>query len=126
LAVGKDSGVAPSSLRFDATSQFWSLGSIERMKFEKPSADECRELVQRLRGKTIEEIVVMFGSPARETGSRKEERVGDDVPFVVEIRRTLTFYGVGKTIHRLKVVERIDGQFEFQMQGREIVDDPAA
>jgi len=96
------------------------------MKFERPSLDEYKELVQRLRGKTVEEIVAMFGPPARETGPRKEERVGDGVPFVVEIRRTLTFYDVGKTIHRLKVVERTDGQFEYQMQGREITDEPAA
>ena len=88
--------------------------------------DEFRELVQRLRGKTVEEIVAMFGPPTRETGPRKQERIGDGVSYVVEIRRTLTFYGVGQTIHRLKVVELIDGQFEYQAQGREMADKPTA
>jgi hypothetical protein len=88
--------------------------------------DECKELVERLRGKNAEEIIGIFGQPARETGVRKEERVGDGVPFVVEIRRTLTYYDIGKTIHRLKVVERIDGQCEFYFSGQEIPDEPAA
>jgi hypothetical protein len=96
------------------------------MRFEKPSIDECNVLIGRLRGKSAEEIIGIFGQPARETGARKEDRVGDGVPFVVEIRRTLTYYDIGKTIHRLKVVERIDGQCELHMAGKEIPDEPAA
>ena len=106
--------------------ELWTLGRFRAMKkFEKPSADECRELVHRIHGKTVEEIVTMFGPPARETGPRKEERLADGVPWVVEFRRTFTFYGVGKTIHRLIVAEQIDGQLEFRMQGREIADEQA-
>jgi len=95
-------------------------------KFEKPSPDECRELVSRLRGKTFDEIIAMFGPPARDQGPRKEERLADGLPCVVEFRRTLTFYGVGKTIHRLIVAEQGDGQFEYQMAGREISEEHAA
>ena len=95
---------------------------IARMKLKRPSLDESRELVHRLRGKTVDEIVTMLGPPACETGLRKEERVGDGVPFVVGIRRTLTYYNIGKTIHRLKVVERIDGQCELHMAGKEVPD----
>ena len=94
-------------------------------KFEKPSVDECKALVQRLQGKTAEEIITMFGSPAHEQGSRTEERTADGKPWVVEVQRSFEFYGVGKTIHRLGVVERADGQFEYHMRGREIVDEHA-
>src|ERR1019366_8783665 len=63
-------------------------GCFERMRFEKPSMDEYRELVKRLAGKTAEEIIGILGQPARETGARKEDRLADGVPWVVEIRRT--------------------------------------
>jgi len=96
------------------------------MRFETPSRDECQRLIERLRDKRAEEIVGILGQPARETGARKEERLYDGVPRVVEIRRTLFFYDIGQTVHRLKVVERIDGQCELHMSGREIPDDPAA
>jgi hypothetical protein len=95
-------------------------------KFERSSQEECRELVSRMRGKTFEEIVAMFGPPARELGPRKEDRLADGVPWVVEFRRTVFFHGVGKTVHTLIVAEQTDGQFEFQMRGREIADENAA
>src|SRR5215472_3929929 len=95
-------------------------------QFEKPSLEECRELVSRIHDKTVEELIAMFGPPAREQGPRKEERLADGVPEMVELRRTLTFYGVSKTVHRLIVSERADGQFEYRMQGREVVDEHAA
>jgi hypothetical protein len=68
----------------------------------------------------------MFGPPAREQGPREEERLADGVPWVVEFQRTLTFCGVGKTIHWLIVAEQADGQFEYRMQGKEIADEKAA
>ena len=77
--------------------------------------DEYRELVKRLAGKTAEEIIGILGQPARETGARKEDRLADGVPWVVEIRRTLIYFDVGPTIHRLRVNERVDGQCELQM-----------
>ena len=95
-------------------------------KYEKPSLDECKELVGRLHGKTAEEIIAMFGPPTRERGPRTEERLAGDVPWVVEIRRSFVFYGVGKTIHRLGVIERADGKFEYEMQGKALTDDHAA
>jgi hypothetical protein len=94
-------------------------------KFERPSVDECRALIRKLHGKTAEEIIAMFGPPAHERGPRTEERTADGKPWVVEVRRSFVFYGVGKTIHRLGVVERADGKFEYHMQGREIVDENA-
>jgi len=96
------------------------------MRFEKPSIDECKVLIERLRGKSAEQIVGVFGQPGRETGARTEERLADGVPWVVEIRRTLTYFDIGPTIHRLRVIERVDGQCELQMSGQEIPDEPAA
>ena len=95
-------------------------------KFEKPSFDEVKELVRRLHGKTVEEMIAMFGPPARERGARTDERLADGVPWVVEIRRELMFRDVGPTIRRLMVTERMDGKFEFSMQGKEIADETAA
>jgi hypothetical protein len=95
-------------------------------KFEKPSQDECRELVHRIHGKTVDEIIAMFGPPARELGFRKEERLADGLPRIVEFRRTVVFHGVGKTIHTLIVAEQTDGQLEFRMQGKEIVAEHSA
>lgn len=96
------------------------------MSFEKPSIDECRALVSRLREKSADEIIAILGKPARETAERKEERLAEGVPWLVEIRRTLTYFDIGPTIHRLKVVERIDGQCELYMSGRKIPDEPTA
>jgi len=88
--------------------------------------DECRELIKRLAGKTADEVIGILGQPARETGARKEERLADGKPWVVEIRRTLKYFDVGPTILRLRVTERVDGQCELQMSGREIPDEAAA
>jgi hypothetical protein len=95
-------------------------------KFEKPSLNECKEMIHRLQGKTVEEMIVMFGQPTHEQGSRTENRLANGKPWVVEVRRSFVFYGVGKTIHRLGIVELADGKFEFHMRGREIVDEKAA
>ncbi len=73
------------------------VGRFALMRFEKPSMDECKELIGRLRGKSADEIIGIFGQPARETGARKEERLADGVPWVVEIRRTLTYFDIGPT-----------------------------
>jgi hypothetical protein len=94
-------------------------------KFEKASFEEFKELVHRLQGKTAEEMIVMFGPPARERGPRTDERLADGVPWVVEIRRELIFREIGTTIRRLVVSERMDGKFEFSAQGKEIVDELA-
>jgi hypothetical protein len=96
------------------------------MRFERPSAEESKALVLRLVGKATDEIISILGQPARETSARTEERLADGKPRVVEIRRTLTYFDVGPTIHRLKVIERADGKHEFQMAGREISDEAAA
>jgi len=88
--------------------------------------DEFRELVKRLAGRTAEDIISILGQPARETGPRKEDRLADGKPWVVEIRRTLIYFDVGPTIHRLRVNERADGTCEFQASGREISDEPSA
>jgi hypothetical protein len=95
-------------------------------KFETPSRDECYELVGRLTGKTVEQMIEMLGPPARKSGARIEERLADGVPWVVEIRRELIFRNIGTTISRLVVTERADGKFEFGMQGREITDETVA
>ena len=80
--------------------------------------DECQELIRRLRGKSAEEIIGILGPPTCESGARKEDRLADGVPWIVEIRRTLTYFDIGPTIHRLRVIERVDGQCELQMSGR--------
>ncbi len=94
-------------------------------KFEKPSLEEFKELVHRLQGKMVEDMIVMFGPPVRERGPRTDERLADGVPWVVEIRRELMFRDIGPTIRRLVVTERMDGKFEFSAQGKEIVDEHA-
>ena len=94
-------------------------------KFEKPSLDECKELVHRVEGKTVEEMIAMFGPPVIEHGRRIDERLADGAPWVIEIRRELMFHDVGPTVHRLVVTERMDGKFEFSMQGRVIADETA-
>lgn len=96
------------------------------MRFERPSAEESKALVLRLVGKTADEIIGILGQPARESGPRKEDRIYGSVPTVVEIRRTLTYFDVGPTIHRLRVIERADGKCEFQMAGQEISNESAA
>jgi len=68
----------------------------------------------------------MFGPPAKDLGYRKEDRLADGHPWIVEFRRTVVFHGVGKTIHTLIVAEQTDGQFEYRMQGREIAQEHAA
>lgn len=95
-------------------------------KFEKPSFEEFKELVHRLQGKTVEDMIAMFGPPARERGPRTDERLADGVPWIVEIRRELIFRDIGPTIHRLVVTERADGKFELSAPGKEIIDDRAA
>ena len=95
-------------------------------KFEKPSLEEFKELVQRLQGKTVEDMISMFGPPTREHGPRTHERLADGVPWIIEIRRELMFRDIGPTIRRLVVTERADGEFEFNAQGKEKVHEPAA
>ena len=87
-------------------------------RFEKPSLKEFEELVHRLQGKTVENVIAMFGPPARERGPRTDERLADGVPWIVEIRRELMFRDIGPTIHRLVVTERADGKLELSAQGR--------
>ena len=94
-------------------------------KYEKPSLQEFKGVVRRLQGKTVEDMITMFGPPARERGPRTDERLADGVPWVVEIRRELIFRDIGPTIRRLVVTERMDGKFEFSAQGKEIVDEHA-
>ena len=92
-------------------------------KFDKPSLEECKELVQRLQGKTVEDLIAMFGSPVRESGRRTDKRSVEGKPWIVEIRRELMFHNIGPTIRRLLVTELINGQFEFYMNGKEILDE---
>jgi len=94
-------------------------------KFEKPSFEVFKELVRRLHGKTVDDMIAMFGPATRERGPRTDERLADGVPWVVEIRRELIFRDIGPTIRRFVVTERMDGKFEFSAQGKEIVDEQA-
>ena len=35
-------------------------------KFERPPLEDCKELVQRLHGKSVDEIIELLGQPTRE------------------------------------------------------------
>jgi len=64
---------------------------------EKASLDEYKELVHRLEGKTVEEMIAIFGRSVREHGREYETFVS---------RRNssgVVFHDVGPTVHRLVV-----------------------
>ena len=65
----------------------------------------------------------MFGPPVREGGQRTDKRLAEGRPWIVEIRRELMFHDVGPTIRRLLVTELMNGQFEFYVNGKEIIDE---
>ena len=90
-------------------------------RFEKPSLGECEKLVRHLQGKTVEQMIEMFGRPVRESGHRTDERLAEGKPWIVDIRRELMFHDIGPTVRRLLVTELMNGKFEFSMNGKEIV-----
>jgi uncharacterized protein (TIRG00374 family) len=62
---------------------------------------------------------------ARQTEAKNEERLANSVPGTVGIRRTLTPFDIRPAIHRLRVIEPVDGLCELRMSGREIPDKSA-
>jgi hypothetical protein len=89
-------------------------------RFAKASVQECRELLHRLHGRTLQQLIGMFGAPAREIGPRtREDGLPDGQVQLVELKRTSLFHDVSPTIHRLFATERGDGKFEYHMQGKE-------
>jgi len=92
-------------------------------RFRKPPLDDCKALIEMLRGKTVEEITAMFGPAVREHGPERSERTANGEAWVVAFRRSLMFRDVTPTIHRLAVFELTDGKLEFSMQGAEITDE---
>jgi len=93
-------------------------------KFERPPLHDIEQLVQRLRGKSVDQIIVMLGQPARVLGPESNERhYCDGRSEVIEFLRTLEFIGVESTIHRFIVFERNDGKLEFGFHGKELESD---
>jgi len=90
-------------------------------KFEKPSFEEFKELVHRLQGKTVEDMIAMFGPPAREHGPRTDERLAEGVPWVVEIRRELMFRDIGPTIRRLVVTSAWTASLSSAHKGKRLL-----
>jgi len=89
-------------------------------QFERPPVEDCKELVQRLHGKSVDEIVELLGPPTREWPASSNTRYYEDRTETVLFRRTLEFRGVTTTIHSLLVFERTDGKFELNFRGEEL------
>ena len=82
--------------------------------FEPSSQEQLKQFLDRLRAKSIDEIISLFGRPARELGPFKRERTHwDGKTESVEYCRSVGFMGAGSTAHILWVYERSDGQLEF-------------
>ena len=82
--------------------------------FEPKSKDELQQLFARLRSKSVDEIISLYGAPSRELERFQRERIHWDAKReVVEYRRALGFLGRGSTDHILWVYERSDGELEF-------------
>ena len=89
-------------------------------QFECPPLEDCKELVQRLRGKSVAELIELLGKPARKWPASSNTRYYGDRIETVQFRRTLEFRGVSPTIHSLLVFERSDGKFELNFRGKEL------
>jgi hypothetical protein len=90
-------------------------------KFELPSLEEVDQLEQRLKGKTIDEIISLLGLPAKELGpGRREGHCDQCGPYVVEFSRRVEILGVGVTVQRLVLAQIRDGGTEFTFCGKEI------
>jgi hypothetical protein len=82
--------------------------------FEPKSTEQLKEFFDGLRTKSVDELIALFGAPARELGPFQRERVHwDGKTDVVEYCRALGFLGMGTTAHILWVYERSDRQLEF-------------
>jgi hypothetical protein len=83
--------------------------------FEPSSTEQLKQFFDGLRAKPINEIIALYGTPAREVGYARRQRVHwDGRTEIVEYRRTLGFLGTGTAEHLLWVYERSDGKLEFQ------------
>ena len=89
-------------------------------QFERPPLEDCKELVQRLRDKSVDEVVKLLGQPARVWPASSNTRYYGDRTETVQFRRTLEFRGVATTIHSLLVFERSDGKLELHFRGKEL------
>ena len=82
--------------------------------FEPKSKEEVQQFFDGLRSKSMDEIISLYGVPARQLGERHRQRIHwDGKAEVVEYRRVLGFLGTGRADHILWVYERSNGDIEF-------------
>jgi hypothetical protein len=94
------------------------LGKMK--KHVPPSRQECDEVIARIKGKSLGEIINILGAPTRELKPFKEQRVMGDQQQSVEFLRILEFSGVAPTVSLFWVYLRADGRLEFRAHGRDI------
>ena len=76
--------------------------------------EQHKEFFDSLRSQPLDNIVILYGPPARELGPFKRERIHwDGKVEVVDYRRVLGFLGKGSTAHILWIYERSDRGLEF-------------
>jgi hypothetical protein len=80
------------------------------------------ELAQRLAGKSLEQVIAMFGPPVQERdASRFETRVAGPPIEITRYTRVLEFSDVSPSVRSLLVLVREqDGKLEFQFRGSEL------
>src|SRR4051812_21996103 len=94
--------------------------------FEPKSKDELQQLLASLRSKSMDEIISLYGTPARELRQFERERIHWDGRLeVVEYRCALGFLGRGSTDHILWIYERCNGELEF-FYTTDLMADPCA
>ena len=103
------------------------VGRKMRMKdFEDPPLEDCKKLVDRLRGKSVEGIIDILGQPVRVAPGYKESRRYSRHIETIEFLRVVEFRDVTTTIHRFLVFERVDGKLEMNFRGRTLKEANAA
>lgn len=85
-----------------------------------PSHQECEEIIARVDGKSLEEIVAILGTASRELKPFTEKRVLGGKHQSVEFQRILEFSNVAPTISLFWVYQRADGRLEFRAHGRDV------
>ena len=97
----------------------------ENYPTSKDMSNEVLQWMDRLRGRTVAQIIEMIGKPFEEFGPSREERASGGRREAVLFARALVFADVGKTFDRLAVYERANGDLEFRFKARKLAGDAA-
>ena len=89
-------------------------------KHVPPLREECDQVIARIEGRSLDEIIRILGAPSRELQPFREERVMGGKPQSVEFRRVLEFSGVAPTVGLFWVYQRADGKLEYRAHGKDV------